>query len=385
MRVLHVIASLSPVHGGTTTSCLQMVDGLQNLGLSVEIAASDDDGPGKRLEPQAAERSLPNRHYFAKDREFYSYAPSMGVWLDQNITQFDLVHVHGLFSHVNGLAGHFARKHTVPYVVTPHGMANSYSLGSKPWRKKISMALIERRLLNRAACVHLTSTAEARDFTALGLAASTQKIPLAVEAIAGGKSERFFERHPPLAHKKLILFMSRINPVKNLEVLIEAMSHLDDSFHLVVAGSGPDEYLGQLKAQSALLGLSDRISWLGFVSGINKADALEACDVFVLPSHSESFGIAAVEAISAGLPCVLSAKVAISDDLSSSGFAHVFDIGAEQLASCVREAEMHSRKQDNFKDKAREFVKGQFSGTKLSQDMADLYSSILDKRARGAL
>src|SRR5215203_610042 len=115
MRVLHVISSLSPSQGGTTTAMLTMARALQGAGVACEIAASDDDGQG-RLAADAPERADPSRHYFARRRKFYSHAPDFAPWLKTNIQRYDLLHVHGLFSHMPAAAARIARASAKPCI-----------------------------------------------------------------------------------------------------------------------------------------------------------------------------------------------------------------------------------------------------------------------------
>lgn len=377
LRVLHVIASLSPAHGGTTSAVTQMIAGLQAHGVRCDVACSDDDGPGRRMAHDAPERSAAGRHTFAKRADFYCYTPDMGPWLEANVRSYDLVHIHGLFSYVNALAGRICRKHGVPYIVTPHGMANAYGMRHKALRKRVSFLLLERPLLQGAAAIHMTSRGEQRDFAALNIKTPVTRIPLPVTPVPPGNAEAFRARHPETAGRRLAVFMGRLNPIKNLEAAIDALAHTAaQDFHLAVCGDGPEGYTAALKARARERGVAGRISWLGFVSGQDKSDVLAAGDVYVQPSLSESFGLAAVEAVSAGLPCVLGENVAIAEDLVAAGFAVAVAPTGAGVAEGLRAGASLRVRTVAFAQSARNFVASEFNSCAIGTGLLDLYAEI---------
>lgn len=381
LRVLHVIASLAPVHGGTTAAVLQMIAGLDELGVACAVATSDDDGPRRRLADDAIERHLPGRHYFPKRRDFYVHTPSMGHWLDAHVRDFDLVHIHGLFSYVNGLAGRICRRHRVPYVVTPHGMANRYGMRHKRLRKAISFSLIERSLLEGAAAVHMTSRGEEHDFADLRVSVPVVRIPLAVAPVALGDGAVFQARHPEVLGRKLAIFIGRLNPIKNLGAVIDALAlPAMADWHLAVCGDGPVDYVRALKEHAEARGVAQRITWLGFIAGQEKANVLAAGDVYVQPSLSESFGMAAVEAVSAGLPCVLGEEVAIAEDLVTAGFAITTPYTVEGVAHGMQTCFANQRDDGEYSRRARAFVATSFAPASVSAALREFYGMALASR-----
>jgi glycosyltransferase involved in cell wall biosynthesis len=298
----------------------------------------------------------------------------MSPWLDANVSAYDIVHIHGLFSHVNGLAGRICRRRSVPYVVTPHGMANRYGMRHKPVRKAVSLALVERPLLEGAAAVHMTSRREERDFADLGIKAPVRRIPLAVAPVRLGDAAKFRSRHPEIGDRRLAVFVGRLNPIKNLEAAIDALALSGGAdLRLVVCGDGPDDYVGTLKARAAERGVAERVSWLGYVSNEDKADVLAAADIYVQPSLSESFGMAAVEAVSVGLPCVLGENVAIAEDLVAAGFAFAVPPTAEAIVGGIRKATLNMREQSDYAARARAFVTSSFGAVSVGADLLSLY------------
>ena len=253
------------------------------------------------------------RWYFPATTGFYKVSLGLARWLARNIGHFDVLHAHALFSFAPVIAAHLARRAGVPYVLRPLGVLNAYGMQERrPWLKKLSLALVERRLIESAGAVHFTSMAEQSEAEALGLRCKSVVIPLGVELPPARKLAR------KLGVPFVLLFLGRIDPKKNIESLLRALARLPETVRLQIAGNGAPDYVRRLQALAAELGLGTRVEWLGYVEGARKAAVLERAHAFVLPSHSENFGIAVVEALACGLPCVVSQQVAIAPAIAQA-------------------------------------------------------------------
>lgn len=337
MKVLHVIPSLSIVHGGPSLALALMERALAQQGISVETATTDDDGPGRRTgKPldQPVREGNAVRWYFAKRLDFYKVSPAFARWIEREVGRYDLVHIHALFSFLPAVAARAARHAGVPYVVRPLGTLNEYGIKRRrPWLKALSMRLVEGPMLRHAAAVHFTSDEEAMQARALGLRVREAVIPLGIPVPGGARA-----RMPGAAGARL-LYLSRLDAKKNLEGLLAALALLkDESPHLqlVVAGDGEARYVASLKEHARSLGVSGQVTWAGHIEGATKAAAFESADIFVLPSHSENFGIAAAEALAAGLPCVLGEGVAIAKDVVQARAGIAVGIDAPSIADGLR-------------------------------------------------
>lgn len=321
MKVLHVIPSLWHGDGGPSHALRAMERALAAQGVTVETAATDDAGPGARNGQAgrgARSEEGATRRYFAKRTDFYKWSPQFARWISRAAADYDLLHLHALFSFTTTAASRAARHHGIPYVVRPLGTLDAWGLAQRrPWIKRASLRLIEGPLLREAAAVHFTSEDEARQAAALNLPLRSTIIPLGIElpaptariGAAGDGNVR-------------ALYLSRLAPKKNLEGLLDAIAQLRDELpqlHLTIAGDGDMAYVQTLRDRAATLGLHDRVHWLGRVDGEAKRRAFEQADFFVLASHSENFGIAAAEALAHGLPCLLGQGVAIATDVAAAG------------------------------------------------------------------
>jgi len=212
----------------------------------------------------------------------------------------DIIHTHSLWSMVQVAAGWVVPGKRAKLVVSPHGTLSPWALSYRKWRKRL-MWPFQRRALARADLLHATSEAEYHDIRARGFRAPVVVIPNGIDV-------------PPLAPRGLqkglrnLLFLGRLHPVKGLDRLLDVWATLESEFQewqLVVAGKGDPAYEAVIKAQAERLGLQ-RIRFTGPLYGKHKEAAYRAADLFVLPTHSENFGIVVAEALAHGCPAIVS-------------------------------------------------------------------------------
>jgi glycosyltransferase involved in cell wall biosynthesis len=337
MKVLHVIPSVSPVHGGPSRAIVDIERALSARGVDVTTVTTNDDGDTRTLPVQCGEPiAVPfaTRWYFQRSTVFFKVSIGLGRWLKDNITTFDVVHAHALFSFAPVAAAIFARRAGVPYILRPLGVLARYGMTQHhPFMKRASFALIERGLIESASAVHFTSLAEQAEAEALGLNCKGVLIPLGIDIGSVTKSVHGRKKEIDAFN---LLFMSRIDRKKNLEGLLEAMRLIlfrNPNVTLNIAGDGDPSYITALQALARRLGIDGRVNWLGYVEGERKREALEAASTFVLPSYSENFGIAVAEALAAGLPCLVSRGVAISDEVEKAGAGIVTGTTPEEIAA----------------------------------------------------
>lgn len=295
---------------------------LRARGIEVTTVTTDDDGPGRRLDrPPTRTPHDTTRVYLPRTLHAYHYCVGFAGWLSAHASQFDLLHIHGAFSHVPMTAARIARQLGLPYIVRPCGILSGYGMGRRRWVKALSLRWVEAPALRGAAAIHVTSALERADIEALVPGPLRfADIPLGIENPPPGHPERWLARYPGLRSAgRRLLFLSRIDPKKNLETLLDALALLPADVALCVCGDGDAEYRRQLEARSRALGVAARVTWAGHVSGSDKADALAAADLFVLPSFAENFGIAAVEALLAGRPGILGEGVGIAGTVAAAG------------------------------------------------------------------
>lgn len=385
MRALHVIPSLSLAHGGPTRALAMMERALTAEGVTVETVTSDDDGPRGRLNRPLAVPVQENgvtRRYFPRRTVLYKASPALGRWLARHVRDYDVVHIHALFSYSSIAASRAARRAGVPYVLRPLGTLARYGVTQRrPWLKRASMALFEEPALRAAAAVHFTSEAERIEAEAWGIPMRSRVLPLGVEPLAATDDTRVRRQFPALGEGPYLLYLSRLDPKKNLEGLLDAWALVAPQFgavQLLVAGGGEPGYAAALHARATTLGLDARVVWAGPIDGALKASALAGAEVFVLPSFSENFGIAAAEALMAGLPCVLGRGVAIAAEVEAAGAGWATLPDAPSIAGALRQALALSGDQRAAMARAaRDLAEQRFSAQAMGRGLAALYREIL--------
>ncbi|MEY2890693.1 MAG: hypothetical protein RJA98_601 [Pseudomonadota bacterium] len=328
MRILHVISSVDPRGGGPVEGIRQRGLYLQAQGHQVEVLCQDaPDAPHVSAYP------LPV-HGVGPAKTAYAWAPGLGPWLLRHAASYDAVVVSGLWQH-HGLATSRAmRKLGLPYHVFTHGMLDPWFRHTYPLKhlkKWLYWVVGEYHVLKHAKAVLFTSEEErlrARDSFWL-YKAKEQVVDYGTSAPPGNAAElkaKFENEHLELAGKHLLLYLGRVHEKKGCDLLIEAFAQSAATradLHLVMAGPASPAIKTALTAQAQRLGVAERITWLGMVSGDAKWSAMYGCDVFVLPSHQENFGIAVAEALACGLPVLISDKVNIWREVEADGAGYV--------------------------------------------------------------
>lgn len=342
LKVLHVIPSVGPLRGGPSAMVRQLASSLARSGVETHVATTDDDGP-KKLDVrygEPVEQDGVTYWYFTRQLRFYSFSWPLSVWLSNHVAEFDVVHIHALFSFATLPASYWATRRGIPYIIRPLGTLNTWGMTHRrPWLKKMSFRLLESRILKHAALVHYTSNQERHEAEALGVRGESAVIPnglpsFQTESLSGA----FRRRYPQLRGRRIVLFMSRLDRKKGIDLLVRCFANVHRQAPdavLVIAGDGRDEFKEQLKAETKRLGIADHVLWTGFLTGDDKRAAFADAAVFVLPSYSENFGIAVVEAMAAGLPVVVSDEVGIHGDIADAAAGLVVRCEVNALTQAI--------------------------------------------------
>lgn len=311
LRVLHVTPYFAPafVYGGPPRSILGLCSALVKLGVHVDVATTTANGTGQPLPAATREAvtvdGVPVRYFPWTEPRWLWHGAGMHRALADDIASYDVVHIHGLWHLPAWQAARLARRLGVPYVVSPRGMLQPEALAIGRARKTMAFELIERRNLGRAACLHATSARERDTLEARRLGPPVVLAPNGVavdQMVSTDPAETLREFGLP-PDGLYVLFLGRIHPIKRLDLLAAAVRRMRvPGVRVVVAGPDEDGHRAALAPQFAEAGVG--VTWTGPVDARRKADLLAAARALVLCSDSESFGLAAVEAMAAGTPVV---------------------------------------------------------------------------------
>jgi len=370
---LHVVSHLDPKYGGLSSVVPQLNAAIASLGqYSVQLAGFCQ--PNEHFVPKQAAQvkiehlPLGRREWMTnselKKRFRHLVSSSLGV------------HVHGLWQQSSAVTGPLARNLGKPYVVSAHGMLESWALRNKRWKKSLYMALVERANLAGATCLHALTQAEAEDYRRLGLRNPIAVIPNGVEIPAHVSSRKFLDQFPELQGKRLILFLGRIHFKKGLDILCQAWSRLSAKWpdaQLVIAGPDFEGTQAQIEQLAATLNISGRMTFTGMLAGELKWSALAASEVFVLPSYSEGLSVSVLEAMGSGLPVIVTENCNLPE-VRRHGCGWVIKPDADELETALREVLRSSPAElGEMGLRGKQLVASRYSWEVVGRQMSSLY------------
>ncbi len=324
MKFLHVIGTLDPNYGGPVEGLNCLASTLFALGNNVEIVTLDTDD---------------NINYFPPELIIHHLGPSLGKyrftlrllpWLRSNVNRFDVVIIHGIWQFQSFAVWITQRFIKFPYFIFIHGALDpwfKYYYPLKHIKKWLYWPWAEYNVLKSAKAVLYTSEEEKRlaSKSFCLYKANELVINYGIRNPTGDSNQQkllFLGEYPALVGKHLLLFMSRIHPKKGCDMLIEAFARIADEdplLHLVIAGPDETNWIPSLQKAAQELKISDRITWTGMLKNDLKWGAIYSAECFILPSHSENFGVVVVEALACGIPVIITNKVNIWREIIEGG------------------------------------------------------------------
>lgn len=300
----------------------------------------------------------------------------------------DIVHQHGIWTGISLVSAEMRRRFGTPTVVAPHGSLEREALARSRWKKALVRRLYEDRNLRECSCLHACSPMEFEGFREFGLANPVAVIPNGIASDwleSSGDAPRFREKFGIPAQKRILLYLSRITPVKGLPVLLEAL-HMarreTREWVLVLAGADEFGHLAEVRDAVSRLGLSDHVLFPGPLYGRDKRDAFAAAELFVLPTKRENFAIVVAEALGAGVP-VITTKGAPWGELLSHDCGWWVDVDPEAIAVALKDAvERPQHELRLMGERGRDLVKARYSWSRAAQMTLELYAWLLGQGER---
>ncbi len=386
MRILHVIAGLDRREGGPPEACLQLCRELARRGHEVSIYSTDLNLRGSPTEEHDAAVTI--KRFACKPRLRYSLSMPLAFALRRDIPSFDIVHINSLYTFPSTAAAHYCRHFRVPYLLRPHGTLDPYIFARHRPRKFVYEWLIELRNLKHAAAVHFTA-AEEMELTRRSVPAiKGVVVPLGVHprdydwdmtAPTSGTSE-YGE-----AGRRSILFLGRLNFKKGLDLLVKAfglVARTHDDVRLILAGPDEDNYSTRVRRWLKEDGILSKARFAGMLTGKEKVALLHSADIFALPSYSENFGLAAVEAMASGLPVVISNRVNIWREVAGANAGIVVNCDAVALADGLVALLDDSELRRTMGENGRQLVRQRYDWKITGEQMLGVYREILSKSSR---
>ncbi|MFM7424865.1 MAG: hormogonium polysaccharide biosynthesis glycosyltransferase HpsP [Elainella sp.] len=385
LSVLQIVPSVSLVYGGPSQMALGLSKSLAAQGVNVTIVTTNANGDSGQqpldvpLNQALEQDGYQIRYFNCSPFRRYKFSLDLLKWLSQNADRYDVAHIHALFSPVSSSSAAIARARQLPYILRPLGTLDPADLQKKKQLKRLYAQFLEAPNLKGAAAVHFTSDQEAKISERFGAVTRDWVIPLGVELPEAGPTDLRAQLNLP-TDRPLVLFMSRIDPKKGLDLLLPALEDLlaELPFHLMVAGANPQEpqYEAQIRQQIQTSGLAAHTTWMGFVTGALKTQLLQAADLFVLPSYYENFGIAVAEAMLAGLPVVVSDQVHIWPQIAQAEAGWICRCDRADLTQQLRIALTHPEQRQQRGQNAHRYAREHYSWEAIAQQMIRAYGTI---------
>ncbi|PSR13001.1 glycosyl transferase group 1 [filamentous cyanobacterium CCP3] len=367
--------------------------GLAAAGVEVTILTTNANGDVGQpplnvpLGVPVPEENYTVRYFACSPWRRYKLSVGLLRWLYQHGHEYDLAHIHALFSPLSTAAATVARWRGLPYVLRPLGTLDPADLQKKKYLKQLYGRGLEAPNIAGAAALHFTSPIEANLSHRFGAQTQDWVIPLGVQppdVLPLEERQRILAQLGISGQRPLLLYLSRLDPKKGLDLLLPALEQLAAQgmdFQLVLAGGNPQDprYEKAVGDRIRASPLGDRTSLTGFVTGPTKAALLGAADLFVLPSYYENFGIAVAEAMAAGVPVVVSKGVYIWPDIAASGSGWVCELSIEGVAQALAEALENSAQRQLRGQQARIYAQNSYEWGAIAQKTLAAYATVLSQ------
>lgn len=338
MRILNICAYTWAI-GGPARIIYDHTNEVLAQGHHVDILSPMT--PGEKMYPApegarliAVKRTTPISNIY---REF---SIEMYQYLKKHIDEYDIIHMHGIW-HFGSLAP-FLIPHKAKLVITIHGLLDKWAVAHSKWKKDIVTALYQKRLLGQADLIQINNTDEEEDVIRyLGYRPANMVIvPNGMkvsEYLNLPEKGIFRKKHDVQTDQQMILFMGRLNIKKGLDLLLPAFKQIADQLpEAILILAGPDDgYLSETEDFIKKNNLSHRIKLVGMLTDTVKKEALADADLFVLPSYSEGFSIAVLEAMTSKVPALVSDRVGFGDYIKNYNAAYLTPLTDEGVAKGI--------------------------------------------------
>ena len=372
MKIAQIIPCLGQKSGGPSRSVYELTKGLRSIGVESEIMTNNYlRNPNIASDSWIYSVDIKNELPFEFNTKFCSLLKSKN---------YDLYHIHSIYSYPVSYAARYARKKDIPYIIAPRGSLYETAINSSSTlKKKVFNRLFLCDDLNNASVIHATCQEEMKQIRNLGV-----KTPIAIIPNSISLPEKFPCISMPSSFR--LCFLGRINPIKNIDGLLRAwersgLSKMNNA-ELVVIGDAKLEkekiYLHELHQLEKQLCIYN-VTWKGNLQGTEKDNELNSCSFLILPSFSENFGMVVVEALIQGVP-VIATRGTPWNILESERCGWWIENNVDKMAEMIERAyELSLDERLSMAQKGQNLVKQHFSTPAISQSLMELYSWILEE------
>jgi glycosyltransferase involved in cell wall biosynthesis len=315
----------------------------------------------------------------------FGFSPELKCRLTAEVKGNLVFHSHGLWMYPGVVARKLARSSGAPLVISPHGMLDPWALENSRWKKRLAAVVFENRNLRSAGCLHAVCDSEANNMRRYGLRNPIAIIPNGVDLEEFNPLPNYdaIEKdYPSLRGKKRMLFLSRVHPKKGLPHLLRAWQQLAREFGdwtLLIAGGDQMGHEKEVRALSVELGINSAVIFLGSLHGDAKRRALAGSDAFVLPSFSEGFSMAVLEAAACGLPVLFSPQCNFSELTAAGGAIEALPNTAACAAGLRQMFSLSNERRKSMGGRAKALIQQKYAFRACAARMAAVYAWLLQQ------
>jgi glycosyltransferase involved in cell wall biosynthesis len=375
MRILHVIPTYLPArrYGGPMFAVHALCRSLAALGHEVHVYTTTMDGAGDLDVPAGTvvEREGVKVWYHPPGRiRRLALSPGLRAQIRRDLAQFDVLHTHSVFTWPPWYAAKSARQQGVPYVMAPRGMLVPELIRRRNrFAKTVWLRALEAPNLARADALHYTSALERADAERLG-------VPARRAAVIANGVELADLAPAETPDEPYVLHLGRVNWKKGLDRLVRALPHAP-GVRALIAGNDEEGCRASLERLARACGVAERVRFTGPVYGEAKWRLLRGAHALVLPSHSENFGNAVLEAMAVARPVIVSPAVGLAQAVRVSGCGIVVDSEPLALGNALREIWRDTALRRSMGARGRELAEREYSWPRIAGQMVQLYQSIV--------
>lgn len=382
MRILHIVPSYLPFekYGGPVYSVHLLCKYLLKKGVDIKVFTT-----AKNFKKEDIIDGVKINYFNYYGYEHYNFSPSFFINLLKEIKNFDLIHITAIWNFPVFAGSFISRKFKIPYIISPIGTLDPDVFKRKSYvLKKIYYNLISKKNLEKASLIHYTTEYEKeRTEKYFKIKNKGIVVPRGIELEKfKNQDDSIFNRFSFLKNKKYILFLSRINWKKGLDILIPAFYKISKEFkniYLLIAGPDNEGYGNKIKKLIKDYGIENKIIFTGPLYGNEKISVFKNAEIFVLPSYSENFGLAAVEAMASGTPIIISNKVGIYKEIKRYKAGIVVETNIESLYNGIKILLKNNNLKKEISENAKKIVKNEYDIEKVADKMIEVYENILKK------
>jgi glycosyltransferase involved in cell wall biosynthesis len=389
LRILHVLPSLAPETGGPSVSVQRLVSASAWAGNDVTFYTTM--WPRREIPPQTQELNelsgkLTIRMFPIVANRLITglpHSPELVRSVKDHSREFDIIVNHSLWNPIASSVIRTLRAAGNVYALMPHGMLDPLVFRRNRWKTRPWALLWERANVEGASLIILnTSTEEEKARRCGWLLRRTFVFPHIIN-LSEWKilppSSVFEQRFPQVKDREVILYVGRINWVKNLDKLVDSLvlvRHRRPAAILVCVGPDSDGLRAKLEGHAKAVGLNGHVLFTDILEGEDLKAAYARGDVLALVSKKENFGLVAAEALASGLPVVLSEGVDLGKNWLSEGPARRVQPTPESIAKALIDLLERSSNRGLPDMEARALAEREWGGSRIFSLIAE-YQSIL--------